>query len=112
MEEENSSKEEIIEIMMKDIEHHFREKTNKDKMQEIFDILTKYNELDTIEKYEAVKKAIIGSIEDNEEELLELLIGEVIQYREIISFKINKIKKEASLFWIDEVIYDIIMKTI
>lgn len=67
--------------MIEKIDFELREKTSKAKIQEIHELITQYNEIDTIEKYEDIQSEIIESIVQNEIDILKLLISEEVKFQ-------------------------------
>ncbi|KAK8842129.1 hypothetical protein M9Y10_026356 [Tritrichomonas musculus] len=70
----------------------------EEKRREIQKILTEYNEIDSIRRYEEIKEDIFDSIKNNDFELFETLLGAEVCNEEEAYFKINYKKKEAALF--------------
>lgn len=92
------SKQEVIKKMIEIITSELGDEIGKEKMQEIHELISKYNEIDTMQKFENIKREIIQSIIENDNEFLKLLISEEVNFKNVATFKINKEKKEASLF--------------
>ena len=88
-------------IPIKTFESEINNKSSKSKQKEILELLTNHNEISSYKEYQKIERMMQRACSQGDLELLEIYLNEEVKFeieKELISFKINKKTKTASLF--------------